>query len=117
MRRTLLIAIAAGSTLLSCSKTKATDCGAASAHFSELLRAELAKSADQEELKTARANIPTLQNALYETCQKKKWSQEVRNCILAAKTAADVSACDPRDLGKEQEGNGKAAIEDSAESK
>lgn len=78
-----------------CSKKSTADCGKVAAHFIELVRQELAKDGSSEEQEKARANLPTLQSALLETCEESGWSEGVRSCILAAKTAAQTEECDP----------------------
>lgn len=78
-----------------CSKEKGPTCGQVASHFMSMLKSELAKDADPERLKTARANLPTLQNALFKACQEQHWDQASRQCILDAKTAAETRACTP----------------------
>ncbi len=92
--------LAFASTLLllgtsACKKGDEANCGAVSGHVAELLRAELAKDSDPDRVKRARANLPTLQNSLLETCEAQKWTKSVRLCITKAQTAADLEACDP----------------------
>jgi hypothetical protein len=86
-----IVALAAGA----CGKKDAANCGAVSAHVIALARAELAKDADADRVKQARANLPTLQNALLQACEAQKWSPVVRQCITRAKTAAETRECEP----------------------
>lgn len=86
--------------LLACGRKDGPDCGKVSSHFIGLVRAELAKDGSSEQVKTASANLPTLQNAILEACEEKKWSRQSRECILSAKTAAETREnCDPEALG------------------
>lgn len=61
----------------------------------KMIEEEVAKDGDPDRLKTARANLPTLQNALLKACQVQEWDEASRKCILAAKTAAETTACNP----------------------
>ena len=81
--------------LSGCGKKDQENCGAVSGHVISLVRAELAKDGDAERVKVARANLPTLQNALLKACEEKKWSQRVRSCITRARTTAETRECDP----------------------
>ncbi|MCP4445685.1 MAG: hypothetical protein GY811_10150 [Myxococcales bacterium] len=78
-----------------CGKKDAADCGAASGHVISLVRAELAKDSDADRAKTARANLPTLQNAILKACESEKWSPRVRKCITSAKAPAETKECAP----------------------
>lgn len=82
-----------------CAKKKGPDCGKVSAHFIGLVRAEMAKTGDAERIKTANANLPTLQNAILVACEEKNWSRASRDCITQAKTAAETrDNCEPASL-------------------
>lgn len=81
--------------LTGCGKSEEASCGAVSGHVVSLIRAELAKDGDAQRVKDARANLPTLQNALLEACESKKWNERVRKCIVDAKTTAETRECDP----------------------
>ncbi len=87
----VLLALSVGA----CGKKDANNCGAVSAHVVALARAELAKDGDAKRVKQARANLPTLQNALLQACEKQEWSPVVRQCITRATTAAGTKECDP----------------------
>ncbi len=89
----LLVALLSAS---ACSKKEKASCSAAAGHVIVLVRAELAKDGDAERLKQAQVNLPTLQNALLQSCEKEKWKPTVRRCIIDAKSAADTKECAPR---------------------
>lgn len=95
--QSLLAASAALLALLggACGTQDASNCGAVSAHIVALARAELAKDADADRVKLARANLPTLQNALLQACEAQSWSPVVRQCITRATTVAETKECDP----------------------
>tara|TARA_R110002096_G_scaffold143328_1_gene299115 strand:+ start:83869 stop:84243 length:375 start_codon:yes stop_codon:yes gene_type:complete len=78
-----------------CGKKDEANCAAVSAHVIALARAEQAKDPDADRVKLARANLPTLQNALLQACEKQKWSSAVRECITRAKTPAETRECEP----------------------
>jgi len=78
-----------------CGKKDPASCRAVAAHVIDMARTELAKDGDADRLKVARANLPTLQNALVVACEDKKWSESSRRCIAEAKTPAETNECDP----------------------
>jgi hypothetical protein len=78
-----------------CGKKESASCEQVSAHAMKMIEEELAKDGDPDRLKTARANLPTLQNALLKACRVQEWDEASRKCILAAKTAAETTACNP----------------------
>jgi hypothetical protein len=82
--------------LAACGKSSETTCAQAAGHYAEMVNKELAKEADPERLKQARLHLPTLQNAIVETCEKAEWSLEVRDCVVKAHTVAELVKCDPR---------------------
>ncbi len=80
--------------LASCGKGDSQNCAKVAGHVATMLRTEVAK-ASPEEQKQARANLPALQNAMLETCEKEKWDRATRNCILQAKLPSDMVQCKP----------------------
>ncbi len=88
----LLLALLSAS---ACSNREEASCSAAAAHVITLVRAELTKDGDAKRLKQAQVNLPTLQNALLQSCEKEKWKPTVRRCIIEAKSAAQTKECAP----------------------
>ena len=80
---------------LGCATKEGPQCAEVSAHYITLVNAELAKDGDPARLKTARANLPTLQNALLKACQQQEWDKKSRQCILDASTADETQECAP----------------------
>jgi hypothetical protein len=99
-RQTWLVAAAAVVlpgllSLGACGKKDPQNCNSVAAHVISLVRSELAKDADADRVKEARANLPTLQNALAQACEEQKWDQASRHCITGATSAAETRECAP----------------------
>jgi hypothetical protein len=78
-----------------CGKKQEIDCAKVAAHVADMIRVELARESDPRRIEQGQANLPTLQSALASSCEESKWSEAVRRCVMDAKTAAQMSQCDP----------------------
>lgn len=103
--RPLAFALTAALATGSCAKSEEIGCKQVASSYIERVRAELARDNDTARTKTARVNLPTLQNAMVTACEEQKWPQSARRCLIEAKSAESAVACDPRQaaaIGDEQ---------------
>ena len=77
-----------------CKKSKPSDCKAVGDHYMALLIDQLDKDNDPAAKSKAQAILPNLRDSMIKTCNDKKWSNKVRECMLAAKNDDDLGKCD-----------------------
>jgi hypothetical protein len=102
-----LTVVALGIVITGCrSGDRAPDCKAAGAAYAPLLQREIEKAgvgaagADPataaKERDEALSLVPIIKEALVAECEEKKWSGEVRRCVVGARTPDDLERCRTR---------------------
>lgn len=111
-RIALLIALA----LAAACGNKSNDCSAVADKAISLIRADLGHEKSGEERQRRESMLPALKEELSSHCESEKWSPRVRECILVAKTTAELEKCDP-DAAKPVAGDKKGQAKGEAPAK